>query len=760
MYTALSYTPSSPYIYATNDDCTMSVFSPDGDEEVQRSADLECTVSDVAWFPTAGKTVVDMFAAACTDGTLRFFKKNGTLEKKVDAHDGACIVVKWNVDGSSMVTGGEDGEVKVWSRNGNLRSQLVSYATPVYTLSWGPDNDSLLIASSNKLSIIKTQSRGKSIQWDGLPKDKGVVTALDWNHVNNLIVSGGEDCCYRIFDSFGLPVYTSNPHEHVITSVAWRPNGTAFAVGSYNVVRLCDKTGWTYGRERPEVGSIMKIRWSPDGTQLAGACGGGRVIFAQLTDRSLEYGSVTATLTEPKKILIEDARNADDGEELDFPRDRVVEFALGYDHLVVCTASQCFIYESPNYNTPQIFDLRNPVNLIVLSQKNFAIVDTVQGIGVYNYEGRQLSTPRFQGLRPEFLSADGLSLSSDVIAILDQTDFKTIRCFDTLTGRPLGSGAEIKHDQEITKIALSQFGKSSMDRRMVFIDSNRELFVTPTAQLPGVKKKFAVQKLCTQVDTVAWNDASDMLAVISDSRLFTYFYPHALYVDKDLVGQTLDVQDGAEFGKIPVIKSFFGTTITVRRADGALLTSTVPPYPAMLYDYVNAGRFKEAVRLCRFIKNKQLWATLAAMAIYHQDLDSAEIALSATKEVDKLQYIKYIKGIGSSEVRNAEMMLYKRCHEEAESILLQASPPLVYHAIKMNIKLFKWDRALSIATKNKKYIDVVLWYRKKFLDGFKRSENLDEFKKLAREMGDIDEDAVKEKKRQAKEEEAGRGERK
>jgi len=110
-------------------------------------------------------------------------------------------------------------------------------------------------------------------------------------------------------------------------------------------------------------------QWSPDGTQLAGACGGGRVAFAQLTDRSLEYGSVTATLTEPKKILVEDARNKDTEEELDFPRDRVVEFALGYEHLVVCTASQCFIYESPNYNTPQIFDLRNPVNLIVLSQK-------------------------------------------------------------------------------------------------------------------------------------------------------------------------------------------------------------------------------------------------------------------------------------------------------------------------------------------------------------------------------------------------------
>jgi len=85
----------------------------------------------------------------------------------------------------------------------------------------------------------------------------------------------------------------------------------------------------------------------------------------------LEYGSITATLTEPKKILIQDLASGESDlmEELDFPRDRVVEFALGYDHLVVCTASQCLVYDSPNYNTPQIFDLRNTVNLIVLSQK-------------------------------------------------------------------------------------------------------------------------------------------------------------------------------------------------------------------------------------------------------------------------------------------------------------------------------------------------------------------------------------------------------
>jgi intraflagellar transport protein 80 len=762
MYTALSFIPSTSSLLFSSDTRALLRFNADGSLEEGGCSDTECYITDMDWFVQQGKVVVDMFAAACTDGSLRFIKKSGVLEKKIAAHAGAVICVAWNSDGSSLVTGGEDGEVKIWSRNGNLRTSLFSSQSPIHALAWGPQGANLLLAHSNVISIKPTASNNnskKTIQWEAMPKGTGVVTSADWNAVTNLIVTGGEDCVYRIFDEHGLPLYVSAKASHVITSVKWRPNGSLLAVGSYNVLRLCDKTGWTYARERPNCGSVMKIRWSYDGTMCAGACGAGVGVFAQIVNRSLEYGSITATLTDPKKIAITDCTSPNDTdiEELDFPRDRVVEFALGYDHLVVCTASQCFIYESPNYNTPQIFDLRNPVNLIVLSVKSFAIADTVQGMQIYSYEGRQLSQPRFQGLRPEFLSSDCVSLSQDVIAILDQTDMKTIRVFDVLTGRPSASGAEIKHDQEITKIALSQYSSSSLDRRLVFIDSNREMFITPTANLPGVLKKFAVQKLATQVDTCCWNDQSDLLAAIADSRLTVYYYPHALYVDKDLLPLTQETQDGSEFGKLPSIQTFFGNSITVRRADGALLTSSVPPYPAMLYEYAAGGRFKECVSLCRFVKSPQLWGTLAGMAIYHQDLDSAEVALSAVKEVDKLQYIKYIKALPSSEVRNSEMMLYKRCSEEAESILMQASPPLVYHAIKLNVRLFKWDRALDLAVKNKKHIDIVCWYRQKYLKEFGRDENMDSFKKYKAEYGDLDDDAIKAKKDEAKESELGGG---
>ena len=37
----------------------------------------------------------------------------------------------------------------------------------------------------------------------------------------------------------------------------------------------------------------------------------------------------------------------------------------------------------------------------------------------------------------------------------------------------------------------------------------------------------------------------------------------------------------------------------VRRADGALLSAAIAPYPAMLYASVRGQRWEEAVRLCR-----------------------------------------------------------------------------------------------------------------------------------------------------------------
>jgi hypothetical protein len=57
-----------------------------------------------------------------------------------------------------------------------------------------------------------------------------------------------------------------------------------------------------------------------------------------------------------------------------------------------------------------------------------------------------------------------------------------------------------------------------------------------------------------------------------------------------------------EFGKNPQLLSFIGSHLTIRRIEGSLVTTGISPYPAILQEYVNGGKWDDAVRLCRFVK--------------------------------------------------------------------------------------------------------------------------------------------------------------
>ncbi|GFH28239.1 WD_REPEATS_REGION domain-containing protein [Haematococcus lacustris] len=149
----------------------------------------------------------------------------------------------------------------------------------------------------------------------------------------------------------------------------------------------------------------------------------------------------------------------------------------------------------------------------------------------------------------------------------------------------------------------------------------------------------------------------------------------------------------------------------IRRSDGVLVSVATSPYPLALYDLVKTGQWDKATRLCRFIKDPSMWASLAAVAMAQKELNTAEVAFAAIDEVDKLHFVLKVKMIPTEEGRNAELAMYRRRPNEAESILVQAG--LTYRAIKLNIKLFRWERALALAQQYKQHTDTVLWYRQR-----------------------------------------------
>ncbi|GAB5576702.1 intraflagellar transport protein 80 homolog isoform X1 [Prionailurus iriomotensis] len=476
---------------------------------------------DLHWFPKSlgikKQTQAESFVLTSSDGKFHLISKLGRVEKSVEAHCGAVLAGRWNYEGTALVTAGEDGQIKIWSKTGMLRSTLAQQGTPVYSVVWGPDSEKVLYTAGKQLIIKPLQPNAKVLQvllrWKA---HDGIILKVDWNSVNDLILSAGEDCKYKVWDSYGRPLYNSQPHEHPITSVAWAPDGELFAVGSFHTLRLCDKTGWSYALEKPNTGSIFNIAWSIDGTQIAGACGNGHVVFAHVVEQRWEWKNFQVTLTKRRTMQV---RNF-----------------------------------TKNWNTPLIFDLKEgTVSLILQAERHFLLVDG-GGIYLYSYEGRFISSPKFPGMRTDILNAQTVSLSNDTIAIKDKADEKIIFLFEASTGKPLGDGKLLSHKNEILEIALDQKGLTN-DRKIAFIDKNRDLYITSVKRFG---KEEQIIKLGTMVHTLAWSDTCNILCGLQDTRFTVWYYPNTVYVDRDILPKTLYERDASEFSKNPHIVSFVG----------------------------------------------------------------------------------------------------------------------------------------------------------------------------------------------------------
>jgi intraflagellar transport protein 80 len=65
------------------------------------------------------------------------------------------------------------------------------------------------------------------------------------------------------------------------------------------------------------------------------------------------------------------------------------------------------------------------------------------GLYLFTYDGRLVSSPKWQGMRAELLNINTISISNDTIAVRDH-DQKSILFFET-NGKPIGDGKPMIH---------------------------------------------------------------------------------------------------------------------------------------------------------------------------------------------------------------------------------------------------------------------------------------------------------------------------
>jgi len=680
--------------------------------------DISCTC--IEWGPSSQ---IDTIALGTSDGTLKVISKTGKVEKIVDsAHSTAIICIKWNSDGQAIATSGEDGIVKIWSRQGVLRSKLVENSSPVYAISWSPDENYMLYSNEKNLSIKPIFKGGnKTLSWKAHDE---IVLCVDWNFSNKLIISGGEDRKYKVWDQYGRNLFVSLPYNYVTTSIAWAPSGEYFAVGSFDMMRLCNKTGWTYSFNKIDSGSIFKLSWSGDGTTVAGAGGNGSVVFGSIIDRAVSWKNIEVRLDENNKLIVTDFQT-DGFAEIDF-NERLIDMTLGYDFLIVVTNNQCHIYNVDNLNAPYKFDIKEKVKMILMCPRYFALLDDMNGLNIYTYDGKQIQSPQITGVRFSLLSKKMIGISNDIIAILPPNNPKTIKLYDIQSGKPLN--VEINHTMDICEIQLNQ-SDLSRDRKVCFTDTNKDLYIS-NVYIPKVVK---ITNMC---DSFSWNDSNDMLCAIADEKFYAWVYPNAVYLEKEILDGCRYEKDASNIGKNCQILNFTGSFCNILKSDGSLCSKTITPYAGLLLNLLSyQDGIERGLKLCRYVKDKVLWTAFSAICINYREIQIAETAVASIDEVDKVNFIEKILKLKEQNYNenliSAYVLLLSNRIDEAENILIQGK--LIYRAIKININLFRWDRALNLALNFKTHIDTVLAYRQKYLESVGLEEVNSKFIELSRD---------------------------
>merc|ERR1719487_1783648 len=205
-----------------------------------------------------------------------------------------------------------------------------------------------------------------------------------------------------------------------------------------------------------------------------------------------------------------------------------------------------------------------------------------------------------------------------------------------------------------------------------------------------------------------------------------------VFIDKDLLPLTLQSRPCNDAGKYAQIFAFYGSHCTIRKADGADLAMTFAPYAIVLHQKVEKGLWDQAIRLCRYVKSPELWASLSAMAIHSRELNTVEIALAAIEEVDKVQFIAHINRLPDEILKSAELALFSKRPEEGLGTLIQHKR--IYRAIKMLIRMHRWTEALDLAIQHKTHVDTVLASRQRHLEQMQHVENNEKFRQYSEEL--------------------------
>ncbi|MFV2067178.1 MAG: WD40 repeat domain-containing protein [Pirellulales bacterium] len=199
--------------------------------------------SECAWgvrWNADGSQVV----SAANDGTLRIWE--ATTGKEVltfEGHRSPIYTVDWNPTGTQVASGDRRGVVIVWDAGtGRTLHRLTGHTSQINCVRWSPDGSQVASTSNDKSVILWDAKSGE--QAGRLATNTGGVLSVDWNMHDAYprLATAGDNGTVKIWDlATGDLALTLGGHIGPVAAVGWSNNGKQLVTAGWDgMLRIWD----------------------------------------------------------------------------------------------------------------------------------------------------------------------------------------------------------------------------------------------------------------------------------------------------------------------------------------------------------------------------------------------------------------------------------------------------------------------------------------------------------------------------------------
>ena len=225
-------------------------------------------------------------ATGGADGSVRVLDaETGEQVIAMKNDDGAAHVrsVEWSPDGSRLASGGEDRTARIWDfETGTQLHVLSSSKGDVNEVRWSADGR-MLAGACDSFARVWDADRGEEVcafQVTTAAGSAEQINCVAWSPDGSQLATGSYDDMVRVWDAAtGEQVHLLQGHEGNVTGVDWSACGRMLAsCAEDQTVRVWDaQTGDAAGVLVGHAAPVSAVRWSPDSRRLASA-GGDQIV--------------------------------------------------------------------------------------------------------------------------------------------------------------------------------------------------------------------------------------------------------------------------------------------------------------------------------------------------------------------------------------------------------------------------------------------------------------------------------------------------